>query len=65
MSAPEPDPWAEGNYGPQADPLPQGLADSLASWAAAQAADEPVPYTLTGQAEAALDAAEPEPEAEP
>jgi hypothetical protein len=27
--------------------------------------DEPVPFTLTSQAEAALDAAEPEPEAEP
>ena len=49
-----------------ADPLPPDLADSMASWASAQAAaaDEPVPYALTGQAEAALDA-EPEPEAEP
>jgi len=28
-------------------------------------ADQPVPYTLTPQAEAALDAADPEPEAEP
>jgi hypothetical protein len=27
--------------------------------------DEPVPFTLTDQAEAALDATEPEPEAEP
>jgi hypothetical protein len=66
MSTPEPaDPWAEGNYGPYADPLPPDLADSIASSCAAQAAaaDEPVPFTLTGQAEAALDA-EPEPEAE-
>jgi len=67
MSAPEPDPWAEGKYRPHADPLPPALADSLVSWAAAQAApaDEPVPFTLTGQAEAALDAdPEPEPDAE-
>ena len=64
MSAPEPDPWAEGNYRPHADPLPQDLADSMASWATAQvaAADEPVPFTLTDQAEAALDADEPEAE---
>jgi hypothetical protein len=27
--------------------------------------DEPAPFTLTGQAEAALDGPEPEPEAEP
>ena len=93
MSAPEPDPWAEGNYGPPADPLPPALADSIASrataaeyeaewadnWDSADShaymdrveaglepdPDEPVPFTLTGQAEAALDAAEPEPEAEP
>ena len=67
MSTPEPaDPWAEGDYGPSADPLPPTLSDGLAKWASAQAAaaDEPVPYALTGQAEAALDAGpEPEPEA--
>ena len=60
-----PDPWAEGNYGPSAAPLPPDLADSMASWATAEAADEPMPYTLTDQAEAVLDAAaEPEPDAE-
>ena len=60
------DPWAEANYGPSAGPLPPDLAASMAEWAAAQsaAADEPVPYTLTDQAEAALDAGQPEPEAE-
>jgi hypothetical protein len=65
MSTPDPDPWAEGNYGPSADPLPPDLADSMASWASAQAAaaDAPVPYALTGRAEAALDAG-PEAEAE-
>jgi hypothetical protein len=41
MSTPEPDaPWAEGNYGPFADPLPPALADSIASWCAAQAEPE-------------------------
>jgi hypothetical protein len=67
VNTPNPaDPWAEGNYGPRADPLPPDLADGLVNWAAAQAApaDEPVPYTLTDQAEAALDDG-PEPEAEP
>jgi hypothetical protein len=69
MTAPEPDPWAEGNYRPHADPLSPDLADSLVSWyathaAASPSADEPVPYTLTGQAEAALDA-EPEPLPDP
>ena len=66
-TAPEPeDPQADGSYGPFADPLPAALAYSFASWAAAQAAaaDEPVPFALTDQAEAALDAGpEPEPEA--
>ena len=67
-TAPEPeDPQADGSYGPFADPLPPALADSFASWATAQAAAaaEPVPYTLTDQAEAALDVSQPEPEAEP
>lgn len=132
MSTPDPGPWAEGNYGPSADPLPPDLADSMASWASAQVPTQaelwaaqnapraanaagctepeyewllsdrqqaeaaylarwgslapeprteaelaaaaraeawgpqsPVPYTLTPQAEAALEAAEPELEAEP
>ena len=43
VSAPEPDPWAEGSYGPSADPLPPDLADSMASWAATPAHDCPGP----------------------
>ena len=75
MSTPDPGPWAEGNYGPHADPLPPALSDVLVAFFTtgrpADAApvicseadpDAPVPYTLTGQAEVALDAAEPEPE---
>jgi hypothetical protein len=43
-TAPEPeDPQADGSYGPFADPLPAALADSFASWAAAQTDPEPEP----------------------
>jgi hypothetical protein len=60
-----PDPWAEGDYAPAADPLPASVAQAFGDYARADyaKADEPVPYTLTAQAEAALDA--PELEAEP
>ena len=57
-----PDPQAEGDCAPSADPLPAGVAQAFVDYANAEyaRANGPVPYTLTPQAEEALDAAEPE-----
>jgi hypothetical protein len=60
---------APGDYdGPElhsGTPEYQAGYDEYQAWAGhAGPENEPVPFTLTGQAEAALDAADPEPEAE-
>ena len=77
MTTPEPkDPWADPGYHLQdpASPMSGAFYRATGEYAAAENAaaeaepgDQPVPYTLTPQAEAVLDAGpepEPEPEAE-
>jgi len=53
--------------GPEPEHIPgyMGPCDLSVRDAEAGPEDKPVPYTLTPQAQAALDAADPEPEAEP
>ena len=59
-----PDPRAEGERQPSADPLPAGVAQVFVDYANAEyaQANGPVPYTLTPQAETALDVTDPEAE---
>lgn len=64
----EPDPWAAGNYGPRADPLPPGVADSMTRWALtraeAEAARQLIEAGAIGIVDVTAELAEPEAEAE-